>query len=156
MDSQKLYAALVSLATLRNRWGFYAADLDDEARQVHAAHKEALTYALTLWLLDAYYTGHDILKRNQITARLARRKFPENMNRKEIAAAIVTRLKAVRNYIETTPTMLRLMAEEMAESYMSAKYYFENPAILFSGLSLEEGELILTKLTTLIADEELF
>jgi hypothetical protein len=156
VEHEALCSAIISLITLRDKWGFYASGLSDEERHKHAALKEPLTYAITLWLLDAYYTAHDTLKRNQITARRVRRKFPEDMSRDEIAKAVLQRLKSVKDYIDESHGLLNLSAKSTKESYSIAKQYFVEPSAFLNPASAEDGETLLIRLSSLIAEEDLF
>ncbi len=156
MAEHSLDAALYALLSLRDKWGFYTAGMRDSERAQHKKLKEQLESAISLWLLDAYTTVHDHVRRNLIVARKSRKKFPNTLDRKQLANTVLKRLFLTEMSItQASNALLGMHAATMKNCLATAERYFEDTSSFLAVLSPEECETLLFKLSTLIVQEEL-
>ena len=155
MAHNRLTHALSSLAALRDQWGFYTVTTPGLPAAAHAEAKEKLEYALKLWVLDAYYTAHDTIRRSQVKARLVQRKFPESVKREDIAEQVTARLRQVHAYVAMAPGLLHLAGDDIAAIRDTAAQYFAAPGGSFVDIPAEEGETLLRRFGAYVADADL-
>ncbi len=156
MAEHSLDAALYALLSLRDKWGFYTAGIRDGERAQFQKLKEQLESVISLWLLDAYTTVHDHVRRNLIVARKSRKKFPNTLDRQQLASTVLKRLFLTKMSIaQASNTLLGLHAATMEKCLATAERYFEDTPAFLAALSPEECETLLFKLSTLTAEEEL-
>lgn len=127
-----------------------------EERAQHQKLKEQLESVINLWLLDAYTTVHDHVRRNLIVARKSRKKFPNTLDRKQLANTVLKRLfLAEMSIAQASNTLLSMHAATMKNCLATAEQYFEDTSSFLAALSPEACETLLFKLSTLTAVEEL-
>jgi hypothetical protein len=152
MDSNILYINLTALIRLRDKWGLYGQPVTPTQHKAVGLQLEEL---ITFWLLDIYYTMHDYLKRNQITARITQRKFPTNVNRAEIKKEVLSRFQALDAYVKSSSGLLSLNTTDIIQAHDAAQNYFNNHATFLGNAALTDAEQHLIKLSSMIVEEDI-
>jgi len=149
------------LFTLRDRWPFYCAQLKEPGHQFLKKRDADLTYAAKLWLLDAYYRGHDYLNRTLIKARKITAHYPPDIQLEDVKEEVIDRISDLVLRIKILgyhpdSALLSIQTDSFEEIKQVADKYFEAPEAWFQSMSKEELRLLLQKLSFFLADEEIF